>query len=140
MGKVMNRYRHISLIGVMFAISMAGCASAPNQKEIAEANYGNPMSPADCKALAQRTIASQLKDPSSAQFRSEQPCFKGWLSSVPIYGMKAEFGYLQKGEVNGKNSYGGYVGFRPYMVIMRNGSVVRSCLTDSDGICSPRNH
>lgn len=87
--------------------------------------------------LAQQTISNKLKDPSSAQFRNEQPCFKGWMSSVPIMGLKAAFGYLQKGEVNGKNAYGGYVGFRPYMVLMRNGTVIRSCFTDADGICMP---
>jgi hypothetical protein len=35
------------------------------------------------------------------------------MSSVPVLGMEAAFGYLQKVEVNGKNSFGGYVGFRP---------------------------
>lgn len=129
-------YRSMT-VGIVAAIALTGCASAPSQQEMGSADYGSEMSAAECKTLAQQTISNKLKDPSSAQFRNEQPCFKGWMSSVPIMGLKAAFGYLQKGEVNGKNAFGGYVGFRPYMVLMRNGTVVRSCITDADGICMP---
>jgi hypothetical protein len=133
----MSHLRHTNVLGIVAAFGLAGCASAPNQQETANADYGRAMSPAECKTLAEQTISSKLKDPSSAQFRNEQPCFKGWMSSVPVLGIKAAFGYLQKGEVNGKNSFGGYVGFRPYMVLMKDGLVVRSCITDADGICLP---
>lgn len=139
-GEVMNRTRFIALVCVVFALSLAGCASVPSQQEIAEADYGNPMSAADCKALAQHAIASRLNDPGSAQFRNEQPCFKSWSSSAPLYGMEKKFGYLQKGEVNSKNAFGGYVGFRPYTVLIRDGRVVRSRLTNSDGHGIPMDH
>lgn len=123
----------VSLLGFL----LTGCASAPTQQEIANADYGTPMSEDQCRRIAEQDIANQLKDPNSAQFRDEQPCYKGWLSSAPLLGMKAAFGYVQKGEVNGKNSFGGYVGFSPYLVLIKNGQVVRSCITDSDGICIP---
>lgn len=123
-----------ALLVVAFA---SGCASAPTQQQIAAADYGAAMSPEQCKATAEQAIAYELKDPGSAQFRNEQPCYNGWVSSIPILGMKAAFGYIQKGEVNGRNSYGGYVGFRPFMVLMKDGAVVRSCITDNDGICMP---
>jgi hypothetical protein len=90
--------------------------------------------------MAQQAIASRLKDPGSAEFQNEAPCDQGWVSSVPILGMKAAFGYVQRGEVNGKNSFGGYVGFRPFLVLMKNGEVVRSCITDENGICMPSGH
>ena len=122
------------------AILLTGCASAPTQQQVATADYGMPMSQDECMSIAEQSIASQLKDPSSAQFRNQQPCHTGWVRSVPILGMKAAFGYVQKGDVNGKNSYGGYVGFRPYLVLMKNGAVVRSCITDADGICIPSGH
>ncbi len=121
----------------LFVLLLAGCASAPNQQQIANADYGSPMSPDQCKPVAEQDIANQLKDPNSAQFRNEPPCQKGWMSSVPLLDMKVTFGYLQKGEVNGKNAFGGYVGFRPFLVLIKNGQVIRSCITDSDGICIP---
>lgn len=130
------RVTTLGLIAVAVLV-LSGCASAPSKQEIANADYGAPMSPAQCQLIAEEAIRNQLKDPDSAEFKNETPCFKDWMSSVPILGMKAAFGYLQTGEVNGKNSYGGYVGFRPFMVLMKNGHVLRSCITDSDGICTP---
>ncbi|HEY8604728.1 hypothetical protein [Tsuneonella suprasediminis] len=55
--------------------------------------------------------AAELKDPSSAQFRH--------LTRV---------GNLVCGEINGKNSYGGYVGFEPFYV--RDG---KATLADKTG-------
>lgn len=93
------------------------------------------MTPSECLQIAESAIADQLKDPGSAEFRNEDPCHKGFSNNVPLLGRSAKFGYIQNGEVNGKNSFGGYVGFRQYHVLMRNGVVVASCITDSNGIC-----
>lgn len=129
--------RKIAIITPCVVLLLSGCASAPSQQQIANADYGSPMSVDQCKSIAEQDITNQLKDPSSAQFKNEPACQKGWMSSAPLLGLKAAFGYLQKGEVNAKNSFGGYVGFRPFMVLIKNGQAIRSCITDSDGICMP---
>ncbi len=95
------------------------------------------MTASQCTQLVEQVLSYGLKDPSSAQFRHPTPCSQGWMSSVPIYGLKAAFGYYQEGQINGKNSFGGYVGFRTYRVLMRDGRVVRHCIADADGLCSP---
>ncbi|WP_306603917.1 hypothetical protein [Azonexus sp.] len=51
-------------------------------------------------ALAQEKVASELLDPSSAQFRESKVDFSGSVC----------------GQVNGKNAYGAYVGFRWFYV------------------------
>lgn len=51
---------------------------------------------------AQKTVANSLKDPSGAQFRNVR--LANYLDGNVICG-----------EVNGKNSYGGYVGFTPFV-------------------------
>lgn len=117
------------------AVLLTGCASAPTRQQISTADYGSPMTPSRCLAVAENHIASLLKDPSSAQFRGETSCTKGWSGKAPLLGMKAVFGYVQTGQVNGKNSFGGYVGFRTYEVIMKNGQVIRSCIADPNGAC-----
>lgn len=53
-------------------------------------------------AKATGTVRNALKDPGSAQFRR-------------VRLQKYKNGYVVCGEVNGKNSYGGYVGFRPFV-------------------------
>ena len=115
---------------------LAACASGPTQKQLSNANYGRDIPASECVSVAERVIAQSLKDPNSAQFRHTQ-CYKGYWRSVPILGMSVEFGYIQKGEVNGKNSYGGYVGFRPYQVLIRDGAVIRYCISNKDGLCMP---
>ena len=69
-------------------------------------------------AKSKQMVLDKLKDPESAKFRNQKIIdFKG--------------GKLLCGEVNAKNSYGGYVGFAPYMasrdyVILMGDGVARS--------------
>ncbi len=128
-----NKFRLIA-VGAL-AAALGGCASAPSMQQIAAADYGQPMTPSECLGIARQAIADQLKDPSSAQFRNETPCHTGYSNNVPLLGRSAQFGYIQNGDVNAKNAFGGYVGFRPYHVLIRNGIVVASCITDANGIC-----
>ena len=64
---------------------------------------------------AKEATAGSLKDPGSAQFRNVR---------VTKYGDKR----VVCGEVNGKNSYGGYVGFVPFVA-----STVSATLFNRDG-------
>lgn len=115
---------------------LAACASGPTPEQFSTANYGREIPAAECVSVAERVIANSLKDPSSAQFRHAQ-CYQGYWGSAPILGMGVQFGWIQIGEVNGKNSYGGYVGFRPYKVLIRDGEAIRYCMSNKDGICMP---
>lgn len=126
----------LAMLVITSSLLLTACATAPTQEAIATADYGKDMTPAECITLAETVVSNGFNDPSSAQFR-HKPCFKGAMNSVPILGMKAAFGWIQQGEVNAKNVYGGYVGFRPYNVLIKDGSVVRYCVTDKDGLCMP---
>lgn len=58
---------------------------------------------------AREAVAEKLNDPRSAQFRNERSEKGGWVC----------------GEVNGKNAFGGYIGFKRYTVTwMPDGSNV----------------
>lgn len=58
---------------------------------------------------ARQAVAEKLNDPGSAQFRNERSEKGGWVC----------------GEVNGKNAFGGYIGFKRYTVTwMPDGSNV----------------
>lgn len=61
---------------------------------------GKPLTAAHKKQIAS-AVKQQLKDPESAQFRWPAP---------------HKFG-LYCGWVNAKNSYGGYTGFQPFMIM-----------------------
>jgi hypothetical protein len=118
------------------SILLSACASAPTEEQLRNADYGSYQSPATCVQLVEARIRATMKDPYGAQF-NHGSCIKGWVSSVPIMGLPVAFGYYQTGSVNGKNSYGGYVGFRPYLALVRDGRVIRYCVTDNEGLCIP---
>jgi hypothetical protein len=118
-------------------ILLGGCASAPNQQQMANADYGSPQTPAQCLTAVEEKVKYVMKDPSSVQWQHNS-CIKGYWSSVPIMGLPIAYGYFQSGSINAKNSYGGYVGFKPYQALIRNGRVVRYCVQDNDGMCVPK--
>ena len=129
---------------LLTAIIITSCASAPTEDEIRNANYGNQVEISECVSVAQEFIAYRLKDPSAAQFSNVQ-CYQGWEGNVPIAGVSTTFGYRFVGSVNGKNSFGAYVGFVPFSGIVRDDGygarVVRYCLvssTDEYGMCIPQ--
>lgn len=106
---------------VAATIFVAGCAGpngngyvSPSQRlvnasleEVAGFSYdmkkflASGKSEQDAIASAQKAVADSLKDPESARFRNVK--VKPYLE-----------GHIVCGEVNGKNSYGAYVGFRPF--------------------------
>jgi len=125
------------LISLPIFTLLIGCASGPNEKELANADYGRSMSPQECVAIAESLISRSLKDPSSAQYNHAQ-CFMGYGSSVPIMGLKVAFGWVQNGQFNAKNSFGGYVGFQRYSMIIKNGKAIRYCTYDKNNACIPK--
>ena len=131
MKKTKKSFGQLSLL-----IFLGGCvAKGPTDLQLSNADYGNHISPARCVEIAEAQIRGVLKDPYTAQF-THQPCYRGWGSSVPMLGFEVEFGYVQSGTVNAKNSFGGYTGSSIYNVLIKNGRVLRYCIED-DGICSP---
>jgi hypothetical protein len=94
----------------------------PTQEELTNADYGTPITQERAERLAKDFLSRQLKDPYSAQYQWGIVS-TGWIRNAPIHGGGLVFGYKLDVSVNGKNSYGGYVGFKPYMFIFYNGSI-----------------
>ena len=115
---------HIHLFFLSFFIlTLAGCAATPpTQEELESADYGAPISQQDAKRQATEFFQSHLRDPGSAQYRWTQ-VERGWLRHAPIHGGRIVYGYKLDVDVNAKNAFGGYVGFRKYSFIFRNGKI-----------------
>jgi len=131
--------------GYLFFLSLlTSCASAPTQEDIDNADYGNSVATSECIMLAKSFISNRLKDPSSAQFNNVR-CYIGWEGNAPIVGVKTTFGYRFVGNVNAKNSFGGYTGYSSFSGIVRDDGygarVVRYCIvpsTEEYGMCLPQ--
>ncbi len=90
--------------GLVVSLLLSGCYSAT------EADFQKVSIPAHIEKSARDQVQYALKDPSSAQFRN----IRGYSFSGP------GGGYVVCGEVNGKNSFGGYTGFQPFRTNVGN--------------------
>lgn len=119
---------------LFFACFLASCvAPPPTASEISNAYYGRDMSTSECQAIAEEHVKYFLIDPQSAQFRHHL-CGKGNSHSFAFTTPdRVKFGWIQLTYVNGKNSFGGYAGFRPYVFIIRDGHVVDRCRFEPGG-------
>jgi hypothetical protein len=110
---------------VLFIISsfLSSCAMGPpSHAELISADYGSPITQEIAQRLAKNFLSARFKDPRSAQYEWGI-VHKGWIREAPLHGRKLVFGYKLDVRVNAKNSFGGYVGFKPYTFIFYNGLI-----------------
>lgn len=88
--------------------------------------FGKKPSQKNAELLVSENLKSKLKDPDSAQFQFVPEVIAGWdiFDDTYIYGWKVT------GLINAKNSYGGYVGFKPFVAYIKNGQVLYSMMYD----------
>ena len=96
-----------------FVVSALLCGAMPGLTPAQAETVSDPGLRAAAEKAATAYITGQLKDPDSARFK---------FTLSPAYGVvnmsgRRHSGYFLCGEVNGKNSYGGYTGFKPFIVI-----------------------
>ena len=104
---------------VLACVALASCATAPPPQDV---DYGAP--PAHYMDAVHRYLDEILKDPSTAQYRELSAPFKGYVQAGLLYGGRRTYGWMVNVEVNAKNSYGGYVGFRTYSFLFRGEQLV----------------
>ena len=97
--------RNVKLPGALVALfGLSACYSAT------AADFTQVELPSRITAAAKQQVSYTLKDPDSAQFRN----VRGFAFSGP------GGGYVVCGEVNGRNSFGGYAGFQPFRTNVGN--------------------
>lgn len=108
-----------AIVLVIVVMAAAGCATAPSAAQIEAADYGLPISQDDAQAIAVAWLSTRLKDPYSAQIEWG-PVERAWIRLPPVEGFGLVFGYRITAMINAKNSYGAYIGARPYAFVLRN--------------------
>lgn len=107
------------IVGALAVLAVTGCAIRPSMTEMATADYG-PY-PDDYKHIIESYESMRLKDPESARYQYLGMPMKAWNG---LGG--SQYGYAVCALINGKNSFGAYVGARPNYFLIRDGRVVRS--------------
>ena len=128
----------VALLTLITAIMVAGCSESNPPAETKKTTSTDPNEARKKSDAAIRKILvdfltehvkSQFKDPESAQFRNTQ-----YYSKVYVYEKGLRIPAIHKvcGEVNAKNSFGGYVGFRRFyslILVTVDGKMVDETLT-----------
>ena len=110
---------------VASAVAFLCQPASAKEPDISNLDFG--VSPQDPLEIAKVLMASELKDPDSAQYRWKDTymgyCKAGWIKGG---GDKLDwYGWASTIEVNAKNSFGGYTGFQPYTILYRDQSAVK---------------
>lgn len=105
---------------LVFAVALLFCPPLASAQENVE--NGPPITQEDAEAKAKEFLDGVLKDPYSAVY-SWEPVQAGWWKDGLLYGGKKHVGWVLKGTVNSKNSYGGFVGQTPIAFVFRDGAI-----------------
>jgi hypothetical protein len=118
---MMQRY---FLVPILFAALLMLCScvgSPPTIDEFAKANYGDKPNKKIYESKVKDWFEGCLKDPESAKYKFDKPK-KGWYGKTlsNLAGpRKIDYGWIVLVQVNAKNSYGGYTGYKPYHCLFR---------------------
>ncbi len=123
-----------ALVCFVSILYLGGCASLPaklpTNEEIQQADYGQPnggFSKGDAEKIAKVLVTYDLKDPDSAKYIVSN-MYPGYMKSSFLKDGKVHYGYLLDVDVNAKNSYGGYTGYKRNRFLFRNGDLIGQCL------------
>jgi hypothetical protein len=86
------------------------------------ADYGVAPSTADAQRAVEMYLRRSLKDPASMMVEYVKGPEQRWMSFLGT----TQFGYAVCAFVNAKNSFGGYVGARPYVFMIHDGTVAQA--------------
>jgi hypothetical protein len=80
------------------------------------------LSQEDAQRQAFEFLKRVLNDPDSASidWSSVSP---GWIREASFHGGGLKFGYVLNANINAKNSYGAYIGYKPYKFMFFNGTI-----------------
>lgn len=119
----MKKTTIIIALAVVMTIGMTGCATNL-ARPAATTDYGQP--PSNYEATIKQHFETMLKDPESARYRIGTPRKAYGNEGVLLGGGIRWTGYLVKTEVNARNSFGGYVGYKPYLILFSNDAIFKA--------------
>lgn len=96
---------------------LAACSTVPGERALREADYGRQPDGAYREAI-RAAFADLLLDPGSARFEYGSP-ERGWGSDENGF----VFGWVVWTQINSKNQFGAYTGWKTYKVLTVDGRV-----------------
>ena len=105
--------KKLLLIGIM-ATFLSGCVAKLTPEQIKSADYG--AYPNNYESIVKEYYEVVAKDPDSLKYKEITKPQKYWINDFGTY----KFGYMSCVTLNGKNSYGAYVGYKTDGILVYN--------------------
>ena len=112
------------LIILMAGVLLSGCATMPTREQIANIDYGSPIS-IDYEQAIKQYCSNVLFDPYSAVYEFSSPQ-QYWLKEAPLMGGRLLSGYIVFVNINAKNRMGGYTGTKRWGFLFRDNSIIKA--------------
>lgn len=125
-------FKSVTFFLVASAALVAGCAATPTQEQIDAADYGAEVYQSEAQTAVKGFFRHYLKDPLSAEYQFEQ-VHRGYYTDSVLTGGQVHGGYMLEVHVNAKNAFGGYVGFRLYRFLIKDGRIVDAWRLEPSG-------
>lgn len=111
---------------VLAALALCACATTPGAKALETANYGSAPG-ASLASRIREAFRPLLLDPDQAEFRARDP-EQGWGHDQKGF----VYGWVVFTDVNAKNQFGAFTGWRSYKVLTVDGEV--HSIYEPDGV------
>ncbi|MBJ6724396.1 hypothetical protein [Geomesophilobacter sediminis] len=122
----------VRLLSVIIACLLLS-ACAVSREAMMKADYGPQPSKEEAMQKVKQYLSLVLIDPDSLKLACSDDIRKGWLRDDPLGGTP-NFGWLIYCNVNAKNRFGGYTGYKNYFFAINKFSVVSRDVTDTTNI------
>lgn len=109
--------RIMQIMVVVLSATLLGCMTVPTQEQVASADIGPK--PENAQQVVKDYFARTLYDPYSAVYT-----FNYGPERASHTGLGTTIGWFVCGTLNAKNRLGGYVGAKPFRVVIVKGAVV----------------
>jgi uncharacterized protein YceK len=123
------------LMVLLACMILSGCATMPTREQLANIDYGTPLT-IDYEQAIKQYCNKVLFDPYSAVYEFSSPQ-QYWIQMPPILGGKLLSGYMVFVDINAKNRMGGYTGTKRWGFLFKNNSIEK--VVDPDEMAIARN-
>jgi len=104
------------------AALLAGCQSMPTKQQTDSADYGPK--PNNHEQAIKNELSIILKDPDSAKIKYITKPKKNWYLNPKNFNTKFDYAWLSCANINAKNSFGAYTGYKTHAFFIKNNIVI----------------
>jgi len=111
-------------VALVLTLALVNVADAKSLFGKEEKNFGKPISQSQCQTIARKHVEPYLRNPSAARYQWGT-CEATTMKPFVMQKLPMQSGYGMHFKVNSTNKWGKYTGYTDYVILIRDGEVIR---------------